>query len=410
MPFETSPVELTPLSSGSSASIQSVLGSVRSYLGMDVAFVSEFSGRHKAFRNVDADGPDCPVTAGEVVSIASGYCQHVVEGRLPELIPNTADLPAAQAIPETTSIPIGAHLSVPIRLNGGRVFGTFCSFSYQPHPDLDGRDLELMHTFAQLVARQIEKEIEQQEARADKAERIRAAMEIGDPHIVYQPICRLSDGHVVGVEALARFHSKPERSPDKWFDDAAEVGLGELLEVLSVRQAIRAAHVLPPGVSLNVNLSPAVIIQGRLEDALSGIDPHRLVVEITEHSMIKDYQQLIDALAPFRARGVRIAIDDAGAGYASLRHVLMLRPDVIKIDISVTRGVDSDPMRRAMAAALSEFGRHTDTAIVAEGVETASELKVLRELGIERGQGYFFGRPVDPPQVFSVEAPSAELS
>src|SRR5690606_4315865 len=146
---------------------------------------------------------------------------------------------------------------------------------------------------------------------------------------------------------------------------------------------------LAPHLSLNLNVSPSVVMQAPLLDTLRGFDPRRIILEITEHTMIKDYDALTGALAPLRERGIRIAIDDAGAGYASLRHVIMLRPDIIKFDISITRGVDTDPMRRALAAALGEFGRHTSTEIVAEGVESASEVEVLRSVGISKGQGYY---------------------
>jgi EAL domain-containing protein (putative c-di-GMP-specific phosphodiesterase class I) len=341
--------------------------------------------------------------------MAEGYCKQVVEGRLPELIPNTALVPLARTIPETTSIPIGAHLSVPIRLKEGRVFGTFCCFSYHPNPQLDRRDLELMKTFAQLVARQIDAEIARDEETNRKLQLVREAVGRGDLRIVFQPICQLSDGKVTGVEALSRFSSEPLRSPDLWFKDAADVGLAESLELIAIRKAIAAAAVLPPHLTVSLNVSPAVAIAGRLADALSAFDPARTIVEVTEHDMIPDYQALIDALAPLRAKGVRIAIDDAGAGYSSLRHVLMLRPDIIKFDISITRGVDSDPMRRAMAAALAEFARHTGTKIVAEGIETPAELDVLKALGVEKGQGYLFGRPMDPERIagFNVAAHAA---
>lgn len=391
--------DLTRLSSGSSESIQRVLASIRSYLGMDVAFVSEFAPPHKIFRQVDCSTPAGPVHTGQVVTVAEGYCQHVVEGRLPELILDASQLPAAAAIPETQSIPIGSHLSVPIRLKNGRIFGTFCSFSYAPLTSIGHRELDLMHTFARLVALQIDGEIEKTEMLVAKAVRINEALANGDPHIVFQPICRLSDGQVTGVEALSRFHTEPIRTPDLWFDDASQVGQSEMLELLAIRKAIAAAGDLPAELALSVNVSPDVVINGHLSPVLDEFDPTRLAVEITEHSMIRDYQALIDALAPLRARGVKVAIDDAGAGYASLRHVLMLRPDVIKFDISITRGIDTDPMRRALAAALSEFARHTETAIVAEGVETSAELQVLNNLGIDKGQGYFFSRPLPPDEL-----------
>lgn len=407
MPTAITRTDLTHLSANVADSIQRVLFSVRSYLGMDVAFVSEFTGPERVFRNVDSARPDGPIKAGGVIPLAEGYCQHVVEGRLPELIPNTSLIAAARAIPETTKIPIGAHLSVPIRLREGRIFGTFCCFAYHPNPALDRRDLELMRTFAQLVARQIDGEIARDEERNTKLERIRDAVGRGDPRIVFQPICRLSDGKVTGVEALSRFASEPIRSPDLWFKDAADAGVAESLELIAIRKAILAAAVLPSDLSVSLNVSPAVAIVGRLAEALETFDPLRTIVEVTEHHVIGDYQVLIDALAPLRKRGVRIAIDDAGAGYSSLRHVLMLRPDIIKFDISITRGVDTDPMRRAMAAALAEFARHTDTKIVAEGIETRAELDVLRALGVDKGQGYLFGKPVAPENIVLTAASAA---
>ncbi len=402
------PMDLTRLSPAAAESIQRVLAAVRSYLGMDVAFVSEFAGPRRVFRNIDSARPDGPIKAGGVVSIAEGYCLHVVEGRLPELIPNTAQLPLARIIPETTSVPIGAHLSVPIRLKNGRTFGTFCCFSYLPNPTLGKRDLELMRTFSHLVARQIDGEIAQEDARNEKRQIIRDAVGRGDPQIVYQPICRLSDGRVTGVEALSRFNSEPTRSPDKWFKDADEAGLSDQLELLAIRKALAEAAQLPPHLSLSVNVSPLVAIQNPLLNVLSSFDPKRLVVELTEHAIIEDYQRLIDALAPLRAKGIRVAIDDAGAGYASLRHVLKLRPDIIKLDTSITRGIDTDPMRRALAAALGEFARHTGTAIIAEGVETLAEVELLRAVGIEKGQGYYFSRP--RPAATVVDAPMPQVA
>jgi EAL domain-containing protein (putative c-di-GMP-specific phosphodiesterase class I) len=370
-----------------------VLGSVRSYLGMDVAFISEFTGPDRVFRNVDSIRPDAPLKVGGVIPMAEGYCQKVVDGVLPELIPNTGNLAAARAIPETHNIPIGAHLSVPIRLKAGRVFGTFCCFSYLPNPALDKRDLELMHTFAKLVAKQIDFEIEREAERNAKIERIRAAVANGDPKMVYQPICRLSDGAVTGVEALSRFATEPSRSPEKWFLEAAEVGMGEGLELLAIRKAVIEGAGIPAPLTLGINISPDTATGGRLAEVVTGFDLSRLVIEVTEHTPIDDYEPLVAALAPFRAAGAKIAIDDAGAGYASLRHVLTLKPDIIKLDLSITRGVDTDSMRSAMAAALAEFARLTGTEIVAEGIESEAEVQALRKLGVAKGQGYYFARP-----------------
>lgn len=392
----------TNLSTGAVENIDRVLASVRSYLGMDVAFLSEFLGTNRVFRSVDSARPNAPLKTGGVIPMAAGYCQHIVEGRLPELIPNTAAVPLARSIPETVSIPIGAHLSVPVKLDDGEVFGTFCCFSYHPMPTLDRRDLELMRTFARLVAAQIEGELSSDRERAHKTELVRGAVGRGDPQVALQPIYRLDDMTLVGCEALSRFATEPRRTPDLWFADAQAVGLGPALELLAVRRAIAAFVELPGELTLSVNISPSTLMGTKVIDALAGIDPKRLVIEVTEHTPIGDYEALLNVIQPLRNTGMRVAIDDAGAGYSSLRHVLMLRPDIIKLDVSLTRGVDSDPARRAMAAALSEFARRTGARAVAEGIETESELRTLRELGIDRGQGYFLGKPMMPAQLLTL--------
>lgn len=373
--------------------IDRVLASIRSYLDMDIAFVSEFLGTNRIFRNVDSARTNAPVKVGGVLPMAAGYCQHVVEGRLPELIPNTQSVMLARTIPETKSIPIGAHLSVPIRLDDGSIFGTFCCFSYQPNPRLDQRDLDLMRTFGRLVASELAVDLDAERQRRRKVELLRASVGLGDPHMVFQPIMRLSDLTLVGVESLSRFTAEPKRTPDLWYADAHDVGMGAALELLAVRKALLDCAALPAPLSVNVNISPSTLVNAKAAEALSGFDPERVVIEITEHMPIEDYAPLLAALAPLRSAGMRVAIDDAGAGYSSLRHVLAMRPDIIKLDVSLTRHVDRDPLRKAMAAALSEFAQRTGTHVVAEGVETAEELATLRELRIEKGQGYHLGRP-----------------
>ena len=130
-----------------------------------------------------------------------------------------------------------------------------------------------------------------------------------------------------------------------------------------------------------------------LLDLLSGLPAERIVLEITEHAHVEDYDALLCALEPLRKNGVRLAVDDAGAGYSGLQHILQIRPDFIKLDMALTRHIDLDPARKALASALVAFARDTGSRIIAEGVETASELDTLRGIGIEKAQGYFLGRP-----------------
>lgn len=373
--------------------IDRALSAIRLHLGMDIAFVAEFLGTNRMFRSVRFGAAETRIRAGGLVPMAQGYCRHIIDGRLPELIPDTRDVPFAFAMPETKAFPIGAHLSVPIRVENGRVFGTFCCFSYKPKPDLDERDLQLMRTFSAMIASELSVDIAEHGIRQGKMERLNTVIEGGGPTIVFQPIVRLEDKALIGVEALSRFNFLPQRTPDVWFAEAHAVGMGPALELTAASKAIAEAGPLPEPFFLSLNLSAQTLSDPGFADVLSAYDPQRLVIEITEHDPVHDYAAISKALAPLRAQGVRVAIDDAGAGYSSMRHVLTIRPDIIKFDVSLTRDINKDPARQAMVAALCEFARRTETKVVAEGVETAEEDAALKELRVEMAQGYKFGRP-----------------
>lgn len=236
---------------------------------------------------------------------------------------------------------------------------------------------------------------------ADVAARQRLRAQVADAleqqalHAVYQPIVSVTSGHVVGVEALARFTAEPAQPPDRWFTDAAAVGLGTDLELLAVELALRGAQYLPPGLYVSVNVSPQTLLSGRLPQLLdeSLWPTSRLVLEITEHESVDDYTELLPFVDAVRARGARVAVDDAGAGYASFRHILRLRPDYIKLDRTLVDGLDHDPAKRALAGAFVTFGQEVGATVVAEGIETEQELQAARALGIQSAQGYHLGRP-----------------
>jgi EAL domain-containing protein (putative c-di-GMP-specific phosphodiesterase class I)/CheY-like chemotaxis protein len=210
--------------------------------------------------------------------------------------------------------------------------------------------------------------------------------------MAFQPIVDLASGATVGLEALARFSSPPPRPPNEWFAEAVALALGVQLELTTVAQALRGLSRVPEGVYLALNCSHRAAVSEELAALLA---PHaeRLVLEITEHEAIEDYDDLVGALAPLRARGTRIAIDDAGAGFASLRHTLHIAPDIVKLDMSLTRGIDADRTKRALAAAMVSFAEEVGFALVAEGIETREELEALRELGVAFGQGFFMAEP-----------------
>lgn len=222
--------------------------------------------------------------------------------------------------------------------------------------------------------------------------RIRAALAPGALEIVLHPVVELSARRAVGYEALSRFRLEPPRPPNEWFAEAWSVGLGVDLEMTAVEAALPALEALPEDRFLAVNLSPATVLSGRLDGL--GRDARRLVVEMTEHVPVSDYAALGDALRTLRGRGIRFAVDDAGAGYASLRHLIRTAPDIIKIDLGLVRGIDQDLLLRSVTRALANFGEQSGALVVAEGIETEGELRTLRALGVEYGQGYLFGHPV----------------
>jgi EAL domain-containing protein (putative c-di-GMP-specific phosphodiesterase class I)/CheY-like chemotaxis protein len=233
--------------------------------------------------------------------------------------------------------------------------------------------------------------------RAAKA-RIRHAVEDEDAFaMVFQPIVALRGREVVGAEALARFAGPSKRTPDAWFAEAADVGLGVELELAAVRKALEASDQLPANVYLTVNVSPTTLAKTRLCKLVAETCGERLVAEITEHALVQDYDRVSGALAKLRALGMRIAVDDAGAGFASLRHILNLSPELIKLDLTLIRDIDRDRSKQALAAGLISFAQKSGATVIAEGIERAPEVKTLVELGVGYGQGYFLGRPAPLP-------------
>jgi len=376
----------------SEAHIRKVLNIVRTHLDMDVGFVAEFVDGKRVFRHVDGD--QSPVAVGDDGLLEDSYCQRVVDGRLPELMKDACQNAEALTLAATRELPVGAHMSVPLRMPDGRVFGTFCCFSFLANPSLNGRDLRILRAFAAIVADLIHAELDAQHQKKLKAQRIEHMIAQAAFHVRYQPIYRLNDETVAGFEALARFEVEPYRSPDQWFAEADEVGLGEELEIALARKALEALSELPKDVLLSVNFSPATIMTPAFAQLFATLPLERIVLEVTEHAVVANYTELSARLHPFRLRGLRLAVDDAGAGHSSFRHVLDLRPDTIKLDMSLTRNIDRDRGRQALAGALSMFGRAMGSQIVAEGVESEAELDALRRVGVTKVQGYLTGRPM----------------
>jgi len=302
-------------------------------------------------------------------------------------------------------------LVVPL-LHAGKPIGVLKVMSSQPgaYRDSDVQTMRMMATLIGAVlghsishsalVEQYRGRLEADTARANELDnrrnRITDVIQHHDIRTVYQPVMRLADRHVVAYEALSRF---PEGSatPDRWFAQAAEAGVGNELEIEAARTALERLDGIPRPLKLSLNVSPETLVSDEFNALLKRHDMARLVLEITEHTTVADYDRLCECIRDLKASGVQLAIDDAGAGFASLRHILHLAPDVIKLDISLVRRIDRDTRRQTLVLAILAFASGTGAHVVVEGIETEDELATLIRLGVKYGQGYYLGRPAPLP-------------
>ena len=210
--------------------------------------------------------------------------------------------------------------------------------------------------------------------------------------VVFQPIVELATERPVGLEALGRI-AEAEISVPRWLQGAQAAGIGTELEVLLVRVALMRLPDLPPDMFLSVNISPESMVSAAFSACLAEHDISRVVFELTEHTPFPEARVLAQQMAYVREHGGRIALDDVGSGYTSIRHVLALSPEFIKLDQTLVELAEHESGHRAMVRALAAFATETGSQVIAEGVETPQQLELLRELGVGLGQGFLWAQP-----------------
>lgn len=240
----------------------------------------------------------------------------------------------------------------------------------------------------------------QDSERLSRYERVRDVLADEAITPVYQPIVELESGRPIAYEALSRFPGDDAYTADRWFADAWEFGLGVELELLAARLTAEALSELPSEVALCINASPAALAADQFLPYLRG-QVDRVVVELTEHFAIDDAAEMRAGLGPLRSEGARAAIDDFGAGYASLKHIVAVQPDWIKLDITLTERVVESPIAHALIAAVVAFAQEMGITAVAEGIESEDELDAMTDLGIRYGQGFHLGMPAPLQQALS---------
>ncbi|TQS45604.1 EAL domain-containing protein [Cryptosporangium phraense] len=380
--------------SGDWEQVERLLSLARRHLGMDLAWMSEFSAGDQIVRAASGDAAAMKVTLDERLSLDGSYCMRVVSGQLPPVIPDTRRHPVTRDLTATAQHGIGAYVGVPWRQRDGQVGGMLCVLNRSPNPDLDKQSERFLALIADLISEHVGSPLEPaQKAPCDDAERIRSILDAGAVRMVFQPIVELSTGKVVAFEALARFDDPALPTPAHAFAAADRAGLGVELELLAVQRALERLDDLPDDIGMGVNLSAEALLTPAVQDVLIERASKRLAVELTEHTQVSDYAALTAVTERLQRSGVHIAVDDAGAGFASLRHILKLRPDAIKLDIELIRGIDTDPVRQALTRSLVAFTRDIGAALIAEGIEVPAEREMLLALGVELGQGYLMAKP-----------------
>jgi EAL domain-containing protein (putative c-di-GMP-specific phosphodiesterase class I) len=372
--------------------VDDILEAAREYLDTDVAFVSEFAGGEQVFRHVAGDAALFCLSSELRVPLGWMYCKAMTEGILGEAIPDTFADPIAAVMEVTTEARIGSYVGVPVSLPDGRVWGSMACLSRRPDHSVGKRDVRFMRMLARIYAEQLEREEREAVARRQKRAQIRAVLRENRLTTVLQPIVDLVSGAAVGYEALARFEGETPQPPDVWFATAERVGLGRELELAAVRSALTHVEGLPGDTYLAINVSPDTAMTPEFATLIErGMD--RIVIEVTEHAAIADYPQFNSSVARLRFRGMRYAVDDAGAGFATFSHILSTKPDIVKLDMSLIRDIHRDLARRALLYGLLYFIEQINATAVAEGVETVEEAEALKRIGVHCAQGYYFGRP-----------------
>ncbi|MBL7489558.1 EAL domain-containing protein [Frankia sp. AgB1.9] len=331
-------------------------------------------------------GPGCTLRRGD------SLFGQVLGGTLPQLIPDTAHDPRTAHVPSVRDLGIGAYAAAPVLDIDGRVYGLIGCLHRQAQESLSSNDLRFLQLLAAFLTDYVSDLRKMWEARSAVWHQVHNLIDTGSLTTYYQPIIELTTGRILAVEALTRLPDRTQ-SPAALFEDAAAAGLGPELETAAIKQALTDLPRLPTGIRMAVNAAPSTVTNGIVDLLLDTGAPEQLAVEITEHEQAHDNPQVLAAAARLRSHGILVAVDDLGTCYSGLELLLLLHPDIIKIDGFITRTMSSDPAHRAVAAGITMIAEEIGSKVIAEGIETTADLTAARTAGICAGQGYLLGRP-----------------
>jgi EAL domain-containing protein (putative c-di-GMP-specific phosphodiesterase class I) len=373
--------------------ISDLLRTAKESLHLSVAFLSRLDDETQHLEVVESSGPAALFfRSGVTQKRQTTFCQAILDGRLPPVIPDVAKNKVAMTLPSSRIPRIRSYVSVPVVLSDGSLYGTFCAAGLTSDQGLTTRDHALMEVLAKAAALVLEPGLRLRERAEQIESRLVPLMEKHrGPVVVYQPIVDLATRARVGAEALSRFPAEWGLAPDVCFAEAHSIGLGDELEILALARAAEALDEVSGYVAMNV--SPQTLMLPQCQELLALLPLDRVLLELSEHDPVEDYAGLTATLEPLRRMGMRLAIDDVGAGFSSLRHIVLTHPDVIKLDRSIVDGVSHDEVLTTLVRSLVVFAAGAGAKVVAEGIETSTDADWLQGLGVDYGQGWHFGRP-----------------
>jgi EAL domain-containing protein (putative c-di-GMP-specific phosphodiesterase class I) len=349
---------------------------VRRELGLNVAFISEIRGDRRTFRALVSD-VQLPIDEGFDEPYEDTYCEMITSGRLDEVVPDTSREPLTADAFHTSYLGIGSYVGVPMHRRSGELFGTLCAFSPDPRPDLSPAQAEVLRATAVLIMRLIEVEEEVEGRLADVARHVESSLE--EVAIDLLPVLEVRGDVVVGYEAMPRFGDGA--SYRRRLAEAREIGRGVELELAVMTRTLESVEeVGVPVVSCSLSLE--ALRDPAFQAIISALPPSRLLLRFDVDEPVEDYEELNALLRPLRRLGARVAVDRVGDGAAELRHILLLSPDVLRLDPVLVRGLDTDPARRVLVESIAVLADKLEADCVALGVESDADMAWMEELGV----------------------------
>lgn len=374
--------------------IQDILKSLRTEIGMDVAFIAEFHEGQRVFRYIDASETSPPVKPGDGDPIEHTYCQRVIDGQLPDIIFDVTSLPPEEQLAVAEDYKIKSYLCVPITLGNGKTYGSLGCIGHQPNWQIGEQDILLMSAMARVYGEWFESMEKAHEHQHAMAQEVQAALSGDTLEVLYQPIFDITHHKAVGFEALARLRSKEGLSPLSLFKEAEELGHKVELELKAIRLGLQGLDYFRDAQFISVNASMETAISPDLPAALEHADMKRVVLEINDPMDLQIFSKVTKSLRALLNRGLRIALDDRALGTDGLKQLDILGPDIIKLHIRNVLQMKGDRLLKLQASPFSGFSEENACKLIVEGIETRQQLDTILEQGITHAQGYYLGAPV----------------